>query len=362
MRVKILRALTALACASGLVLVNVPPAQAVPVPSGFCYAVPSHSPLPPVYTGDSASSVYDWVEWKISETPTTRRFTADVPIASDLIGDDWVPQGLARVSNWAGGTEDLFLISAYLDENHNKVPDARASAIFGVVANGTRAGLSLGRMLIESGHVGGIAVVGNFVYVGSEDEIRIFERSTVASVLKDPNIDYVFHPIRRQPTSWTVGFLGTGVGKLWGGEFDKDNPTTVMAFSTDPTTGVLSYDYQYVAPARTQGVYVTDDRIIFATSYYRDQPSNIWIMERGQQQITDDSKSACFQAPSMLEGITVLGDKLYLNYESAAHTYQNYDNDGDGVRDGFPRNRVENLHVAPLSWVEGLYTNFRNYD
>jgi hypothetical protein len=330
-RRRVIGAVTAVAAlVTAQLTVTAPAAMADDDP--LCYTATNSSAW---YDGPSASKIYD----ARTSLATSRK------IPDGLIDDRYVPQGLAALSNWNGTGEDILLISAYEDENGNKVPDG-PSAIFGVVASGSRANTGLGRMLISSGHVGGIAVYKGFVYVGTEKTIRAYPVREVKRSLDGPNNNTVHAAKSVYDASYTVGFLGSGGGHLWAGRFSETETTKLNRYGQlNNDTGELRYQTQFFAPKKTQGVAVTADHVIFSTSYGRNNRSNIWVMPRGATSRTD-ANSYCFRAPSMTEGVTLLNGRVWINYESKAYTY-NWEADK-------PRNRIGRVHSATISSVTGL--------
>ena len=340
------RALGAFGVAAALIasqLVAAPAASADDDDDPLCYT--TQSTVDPFYPGPSASRVYDWVN---TGSQTDRRFSSGLPIPDALLDNRYVPQGLTDWSNWDGTGEDLLLISAYEDEDGNKAPDG-PSAIFGLVASGERRGTGIGRMLITEGHVGGLAVYKDWLYVGSGQEIRGYRLSRVRDALAGPNRDYLYDRAYNRPTSYTVGFMGTGDGRLWAGAFDKDETTHLNAYAqTSNADGTLDYRTQYFAPKKTQGVTVTPNYVIFSTSYDRNERGNLWIKPRDQDS-RSDSNSYCFRTPSMNQGVTILNGRLYLGFESGAYTYNHDWNT--------PRNPIRRVHSAALSDITSLYSS-----
>jgi hypothetical protein len=309
----------------------------------LCYT--TQSTTNPFYRGDSASRVYDWVN---TGSQTTQRFGQGPAIPAGLYDDRYVPQGIAAWPNWNGTGEDVILISAYHDGDGDKNPDG-SSAVFGVVASGSRAGTGLGRMLIANGHVGGLGVYQGWLYVGSESEIRGYRLSKVRNALEGANTNTTEARDYNRPSSYVVGFMGTGDGHLWAGDFDETSAQHLNGYvQTDNATGEIAYQSstQVYAPKKTQGVTVTATHVIFSTSYTRGDRGNLWVMPRNQDSLSDGN-SYCFRAPSMNQGLTVLNGRLYVGFESAAYTYTKDPSD-------LPRNIIDHLHTATLTSVTGL--------
>ncbi len=303
----------------------------------LCYTTPRAADPP--YNGPSASYVYD----------TRFDFGSSIDIPRGLLDNRYVPQGMAAWANWNGTGEDILLISAYHDGDGNKEPDGN-SAIFGVVASGSRAGTGLGRMLISNGHVGGIAVYKGFAYVGSEQNIRGYRLSDVRDALAGADNGTVYGPLTQRATSYVVGFMGSGDGHLWAGDFSTTNSTHLNGYvQTSASLGTIEYRSatQSYAPKKTQGVVVTADHVLFSTSYGRGDRGNLWVMRRNQQSLTD-ANSYCFRTPSMNQGITRINGRVYLNFESAAYTYTK--DAGDR-----PRNSVKRIHTATTAELTALY-------
>lgn len=336
--------LGALAMIGAAQVAMAPAAQADSDSDPYCYT--TRSTKDPSYRGPSASRVYDWVN---TSAQTTARFAPGVNIPAGLITGRYVPQGLASWANWNGTSEDLLLIAAYHDGDGNSDPDG-SSAVFGVVASGPRTGTGLGRMLVAKGHVGGLAVYGGWLYVGSESSIRGYRLSTVRSALAGADSSYVYPRAYNRVSSYRVGFMGTGDGHLWAGEFSETSSTHLNGYvQTNRSAGTLAYQSatQAYAPKKTQGVAVTSGYVIFSTSYGRNDRGNLWIFRRGQHSATD-ANSYCFRAPSMNQGVTVLNGRLHLGFESGAYTYNR------GLDD--PDNPITRVHSAALSNVTSLYS------
>lgn len=299
-----------------------------------CYA--TRSTTAPAYPGRSASRVYDWVDVTGQTRP---RFTPGVDVPAGLLDDRFVPQGLA---GWPRSGEDVLLISAYHDEDHDKSADG-PSAVFAVVAGGPRAGTSLGRMLVDSGHVGGLAVYRGWLYVGSEHQIRGWRLATVRRALASSS-DTVQPPDYARTSSHDVANLGVGDGQLWAGRYAMTDPTALTGYvQTDRRTGALALqpDAGIVLPQQTQGVAVTTDATIVSASYGRRSRGDLWVVPR-----SGTTAPYCLRVPSMNEGVTVLDGRLYLLFESGAQTY-----DRGLLR---PANPITQVHSAALADVTSL--------
>ncbi len=298
----------------------------------YCSTTPGTTT--PFYPGPSASSVYD------------QTFTRGVPITHGPLRNRYTPQGLTGWTSWDGKGEDVLLVSGYHDGDGDGDADG-PSAVYGIVADGPRAGTSLGRMLVGTGHVGGIAVYAGRLYVAHGSRIDAYRLSTVRAALSGASSDVVQQPATSRTTDFRVDFLGTGDHLLWAGTSDPDEDTALRSFTASRRTGALAPGpaSHQVVPRQTQGVAVTAGSVIFSTSYGRHSKSTLWIIPR-QRTTPGDTGSYCFEAPSMTEGLTVLDGRLHVAFESGAYTYTHpWDN---------PRNVIEDIHRADLGAVTDL--------
>lgn len=313
-----------------------------------CYR--TRSSTSPGYDGRSASRVYDWVDVERQATP---RFPAGPDLPAALLQDRYVPQGLTGWPSGAASGEDLLLVSAYHDADHDKEADG-PSAVFAVVADGPRAGAGAGRMLVGSGHVGGLAVYGGWLYVGTEHEIRGYRLATVRQALAAAD-DEVRPPDYTRASSHDVANLGSGAGRLWAGRFTDTDPSPLTSYvQTSRSSGELRLqpDAGILVPPQTQGLAVTQDQAVFSTSYGRFSRGALEVVPRGQPG-RPVAPAYCFRVPSMNEGVTVLDGRLYLLFESAARTY-----DRGLLR---PANVVPRVHSAALTDLTSLPTDGPGY-
>jgi glutamine cyclotransferase len=97
-------------------------------------------------------------------------------------------------------------------------------------------------------------------------------------------------------------------------------------------------------PTKTQGLLVTATHFIYATSYGRDNRSNLYVVRRGQKDL-DAATLSCFRAPSMAEGITEYNGTAYQVYESGSYLYS-----GDPAT----LNVISKIHQATVSSLTSL--------
>jgi len=318
-------------------LITVTAAEPAAAEDAKCRTTQGSSPF---YPGPSASKTYD------------STFHNSVAVPAGLIDGEYVPQGLAYWNNWNGTSEDVLLISAYHDGNGNSVPDG-PSAIFGVVLSGDRRGQSLGRMLIPKTHAGGIAIAGGYVYVGGEGVVRYWAASKVRSELAAANDSTTHQPKDTQPVFGEASFLGNQGGTLWTGDFDEDSHQHMWQYRpSDSGSGALNYTgARRWVPKKTQGMTVVGSKFVFATSYGRNDRSNVWVRPTSFTGDITDGTSFCMRAPSMIEGVAYGNSNgnqhVWALYESGAKNY--------AEADDVPLNPIRNIHWAGGGTLAGLY-------
>ena len=331
-RLKTLAAALAAVTLGGMVTVATPSAAAAE--DAMCRTTRGSSDF---YPGPSASATYD------------STFHNSVAVPAGLLDGHYVPQGLAYWNDFSG-TDDVLLISAYHDGNGNGTPDG-PSAVFGVWLSGAHRGESLGRMLIPQTHAGGIAVAGGYVYVGGEGIVRYWARSTVHTVLAAANNDHTYGPKDTQDVAGKASFLGTQGGLVWTGDFSETSHQSMWQYRPN-SSGSLTYTgAKRWVPAKTQGMTTVGSRFVFATSYGRNDRSNVWVRPTSYTGDITDGTSFCMRAPSMIEGLAYGSSNgnahVWALYESGAYTYNK------GLDD--PVNPVRNIHWANGSTLAGLY-------
>lgn len=274
------------------------------------------------YPGPSAGSTYD------------NAFHVGLALPASLYSDRFVPQGLALWNNWNGSTEDVFLVTAYDDDDGNGDTDGD-SVIYGVSAT---TGLSVGRTMILEGHVDGIAVVGSWVFVVSGTELRTYAASSLRAHLTDgSSSDYMGMDSFRY-LSHDGNFASGYDGDLYVGDFKTSGSPRMYRYDVSASGAAGSPAASYPVPLKTQGLAITGTHFYFSTSYGRGNLSAIYVQRRSEAL----SAAYHFAAPSMTEGLAIWGneanaDRLYVLFESGAYTY----------RDSL--NPIKNLHWAYVS-------------
>ncbi len=247
---------------------------------------------------------------------------------------NYVPQGLTTWRNYFGTGHDLLLMSAYAAN------DGRA-ILQGV---DQRDGSLTHRAVINTGHAGGVAVHGGYVYVsGPSNTVRKYEASAVASRLRTGQGDAL------DGTSagdvYGAGFLAIDGDTLFAGRFSETGREWMGKY-TIRADGNLSAQVGNLVqvPSKTQGLLVLNDHFVFSSSWGRNNRSNLYVVGRGYRYLDSANEAGqlrCFRAPTMTEGVTASQGKIYLSYESGAAKYANADDKPDRI--------IRNLHVATRS-------------
>jgi hypothetical protein len=147
---------------------------------------------------------------------------------------------------------------------------------------------------------------------------------------------------------------------LWAGEFKlsaEGGRPHMKPYTVDEKGQLTLQIGVWEVPIKTQGAVVTKDFFIYSTSHIRTKRSNLYVVRRGEDEMDlDKARRFCFRSPSMSEGIAVYGDNLYVLYESGAAEFNPPKRPGSPLAEqpDRPRNKIENLHRAPLASLEEL--------
>ncbi|MCL4852225.1 MAG: hypothetical protein KJZ78_12695 [Bryobacteraceae bacterium] len=293
----------------------------------------------PFYPGKAAGDVYD------------NRFKEShrIPFLPEH-----VPQGLAAWSNWphGSGEDDLLLITSY-------DPAERYSLIIGIDA---KTGKRIGAAKIAYSHVGGIAIFEKLGWAFVSDEeprkVRKYSLKKLADAISTSDKKILDSEPPDQSVIGASFLTSHGpTNTLWAGNFKqsaKGGRPRMKAYKVDKNGQLTPENGSWEVPIKTQGVVVTKDFLIYSTSFGRNNRSNLYVVRRGKGETNlDNARLFCFRSPSMSEGIAVYGDNLYVLYESGARIYNPPIAPGNPKPD-VPRNKISNLHRAPLSSLEEL--------
>ncbi len=248
--------------------------------------------------------------------------------------DAYVPQGLTTWRSYYGPGHDLLLMSAY-----NGAGDDRRAILQGI---DQRDGSLTHRVVINTGHAGGVAVHDGYVYVSGANGgvVRKYDAQAVASRLRTGTGGALDGTVAGDV--YGSSFLAVHDGTLFAGKFNPDARDKMGKYPIRADGNLGDRTGGWVAvPTKTQGLAVSDTHFVFSTSEGRNYRSNLYVVARGYGDLDDaqaDGKLRCFRAPTMAEGITFSQGKAYLVYESGAAKYAEAGDKPDRI--------IKRLHVA----------------
>ncbi|MBJ7329221.1 MAG: hypothetical protein JHC95_04945 [Solirubrobacteraceae bacterium] len=297
----------------------------------------------PFYNGDSASKVYD----------SAFALGHDIPQA---MLDGYVPQGLGT---WDG----LLLQTAYNDDTHRAV-------VVGMVPGGGSTQMPVlvrpGNKGFVDAHVGGVAVVGAWMFVAGPTvdglpTILRFPLDRVRKRLADgqPLKAGAELKVNVGTAGFAASFLAAEGSTIWAGTFDDDSRNRMYQLQVGPKGGLARVggpgNWRQI-PKKTQGLAVTPGHFLFSTSYGSKNRSNVYVVRRGKKFLDNayPQDLTCFAAPSMSEGITVLGDQAFLTFESGSFRYRADPCDKPVFEGDCTRNVITHLHRAPVGSLVGM--------
>jgi hypothetical protein len=218
-------------------------------------------------------------------------------------GSDWVPQGLG----YDPATDQL--LTTYYSSPDGE-PDRDAGIMLSIQDRATGDEV-ISALLAGPDHAGGVAIDGDHVWVASSDGyVYLYSRKDIESARRSAVAPQTRFPV---PAS---AYLTVHDGRLYVGSFDQDDPGSVYSLPLgadgEPSGPPV---FEATAPPRSQGLAVTDDGLVFSTSYGRDKPSELIS-------ISNTGEVRHLTAPNMSEGIVIVNGQLYTVYESGATAYQ----------------------------------------
>lgn len=304
-------AAAALAAAALAVGLAVAPLTATPASAAISCSTAASSGSGPFYSGPDASTAYD------------RAFSLSFGLPDE---NTHIPQGVGTWRNWDGKGHTIFLLVSYHPGQHAR--------IYGI----TPAGGLVGALEIADTHAGGIAVVGNWVFVeNTSTSIRKYRTSDIRIGLSHRRGYLYVKSVGTPRTVYGASFLTAYGSYLFSGKFNDSSRDKMYAYKVNSNGSLTTQSGSYQVPMKTQGLAVLSDRFIFSTSYGRDNRGNIYVVKRGYPNL-DKATLRCFRAPSMNEGMTVYGNYVYVVFEGGSYAYR-----------GSARNPITHAHKGDLS-------------
>lgn len=233
----------------------------------------------------------------------------------------WTPQGLAF---WP--EQNAMVISYYDSTGRNK-------SRLAIVDRATGARRKLVQ-LNTTGHVGGLAMTANHLWIANNGKIVRYTKGALAAVGE--------LGVLKANGSKSVAassYLTANGSSLWVGRFTEGASTPGVAYRHDVSAkGALSgAKGSITTPSQVQGMAFAGGRIVWSRSYGRNNRSRIDVAPTGNP----TQPSRIIRAPNMSEGVVTAGGRLYVVYESGSSTYAN------------ASYRVRTLHSGALGPILG---------
>ena len=301
------------------------------------------------------------------------------------LADGWTPQGQA----YDGGSHEL-LTTYYADTNGNGKDDTVRLTVQDLRSGGTNQDVVLlGKGDIDGPtHGGGVAIRGDFVYVADTDAVYVYRRSDIQDAsatrvldpetgmrLREPSVAAVDVIDMPKMAPELVGQVATYDGgscqdlrqpasymtiegdHAYVGSWSKDGDGlsgSLVRFDIDPDTGALVNPSDPIkAPDQAQGVTVVNggEGLLFSTNHETNklvyQPitntPDAFSASPEDREVLDEGIGNGGLIGSYVEEINIVGDELWVTYESGADKFRD---DVDDPRDSIQRIRLDDLDLS----------------
>jgi hypothetical protein len=222
----------------------------------------------------------------------------------------YTPQGM---TTWPLPNGSSLLILGEYKKKHDSL----------LVAIDPSTGHSYGTVKIAEAHLGGIAIVGNWLFAQDKpntnhEKVRKYDMGKLAKAFLSSHNTGVYPYVGKtgalQPVYW-ASFMSSYGGHLYTGHHGiKD--VLMYEYSVD-STGTLHKKHKYQSPPLTDGVVVTGDRFIFIS--HTDAPDTFGTMTiTGRHAHLSDASIRCFAMPNLGEGTVLDHGTLYTAFESGS--------------------------------------------
>ena len=223
-------------------------------------------------------------------------------------GDDtrWIPQGLTY---WP---EQDALVISYYDGEYAK--NSRLAVIDR--ASGTKKKIL---ELPEDGHVGGLAMSHQYLWVASSGNVSRIAKSALADTGDGGRVG-VDATWKMPATSFATM---EGDRFLWLGTFERNGNGTAhrYALKGEAIHVPSGPDRTVKIPSHVQGMAVFGDKMVLSRSFSRTKDSFLEVRPAS----TPTGKGRRIVAPNMSEGVVFGRGKVHVLYESGAKKYQDAD-------------------------------------
>lgn len=318
-----------------------PPPAVAPVNVNVIATDRSTCVIPPSASGGGSSDAATATAGSFYEGPTaSRTYDATWKKAFPIPHlDAYVPQGMTTWENWDGTGQDLLLIGLYRGPK-----EAGEQSL--IAAVDPRDGRQVASVRVRNAHLGGIAVVGDFLFTQDgaskvREKIRRYKIGSLRDAVRESNRtgDMPFLAMLKDKQEvHGADFMTVHDGKLWAGRYKEHLADRMYEYRVDAEGRLTPTGGAWPIPPRTQGALVTDTTFVFNSSNHT-QPGVMVVTEKSR---SASRRTVCFASPSMGEGMALVGDRAFNLFEGGSYKY--------------PKavNRITDLHEASMRSLESL--------
>jgi len=209
-------------------------------------------------------------------------------------------------------------------------------------------GHTYGTVKIKQAHLGGIAIVGNWLFAQDapgtlHEKVRKYDMGTLARAFLKSHQTHTNQYVKQngglQSVYW-ASFMTSYGGHLFAGHHGI-NDVDMVEYAVS-SAGVLRQVAVYQSPQLTDGVVVTADRFIFIS--HKDTANTFGTMTvTSRTRYLRDAPIRCFAMPNLGEGAVLDHGSVYTIFESGAN--------GSHPTSA---NRIKYVHKAPYSVLSQL--------
>lgn len=267
-------------------------------PAHAAAATSCDPPRPSVraFYGPAASEMYDNIFQNAFATPN--------------LSKGYTPQGM---TTWPLPNGSSLLIIGEYKPGH----------VSYLVAVDPATGHTYGTVKISEAHLGGIAVVGKWLFAQDKpgtnhEKVRKYSMGDLAAAFLKSHQTGINQYVKKsgglQSVYW-ASFMSSYGGHLYAGHHGI-NDVNMVEYSVS-STGVLKQVHVYQSPKYTDGVVVTADRFIFISHSVANRSFGTMTITKRTAHLSD-KPIRCFAMPNLGEGAVLDHGAVYTAYESGS--------------------------------------------
>ncbi|MGQ0624873.1 MAG: hypothetical protein ACT4PP_09555 [Sporichthyaceae bacterium] len=224
--------------------------------------------------------------------------------------DTHTPQGMSVWPNYDLAGTDLILIGAYRD--------GAPSYLIGL---DPADGRHVGTVQVSESHLGGVAVVGQWLFTTGSDTttVRRYRVLALREAIARSAATGVPAPLEQGgEVQRVVGahFMTVAAGRLWTGRYSRDPSNSYMAEYAVGAGGLLTrVGPTVMLPVQTQGALVSDAEFVLYSGL---REGRITVLDRAA---TPGSLRRVIAAPAFGQNLARLGDTVVLLFEGASFKF-----------------------------------------